>query len=185
MWSSSFCILCNCFDDVRKNIPKNNGWSHRKENTNFPKQRRVRSKNVCWNSALLFSLVVTKKIVLWNSWDLSTWNNTCFLFKCRVTFRLRQTSKATFGTLALYILRLRCVAISKTYKNSFWFLFGNVVFVVLYCMQLFWCFSYKPSEKLWAIWPKGKHKLSKTSLDTFLKYLFELCFAFFFGCNEK
>ena len=57
--------------------------------------------------------------------DLSTWNNTCFLFKRRVTFRLHQTSKATFGTLALYILRLRCLVISNTYKNSFCFLRKN------------------------------------------------------------
>ena len=121
-WSSSFCIVCNCFDDFRTNLPKNNGRSHRKENTNFPKWRWVRSKNVCWNSALLFSLAVTTKIVLRPSWDLSTWNNTCFLLWCRVTFRLHQFSKATFGTLALYILRLRCRVISNTYKNSFCFL---------------------------------------------------------------
>ena len=68
-----------------------------------------------------FSLAVTTKIVLRPSWDLSTWNNTCFLFKCRVTFRLRQFSKATFGTLALYILRLRCLVITNTYKNSSFF----------------------------------------------------------------
>ena len=66
-----------------------------------------------------FSLVVTKKYVSRTSWGLSTWNNTCFLFKCRVTFRLRQFSKATFGALVLYIPRLRCLGISNTYKNSF------------------------------------------------------------------
>ena len=60
------------------------------------------------SAALLFSLVVTKEYVLRTSWGLSSWNNTCFLFKCRVTFRLRQFSKARFGTLALYILRLGC-----------------------------------------------------------------------------
>ena len=38
-----------------------------------------------------------------------------------VTFRLRQFSKARFSTLALYILRLRCLAIPYTYKNSCWF----------------------------------------------------------------
>ena len=92
------------------------------QNRNFPKRRWVRSKNVCLSSAGLVSLVVTKKSVLRTSSDLSTWNNTCFLFKCRVTFRLRQTSKATFGTLARYILRLRCLVLSNTYKNSFCFL---------------------------------------------------------------
>ena len=64
--SSSFCIVCNCFDVFRTNRPKNNGRSHRKENTNFPKWRWVRSKNVCLSSALLFSLVVTKKICFEN-----------------------------------------------------------------------------------------------------------------------
>ena len=131
-WSSSFCIVCNCFDDFRPNLPKTVGRFHRKENTNFPKWRWVRSKNVCFSSALLFSLVVTKKYVLRTSWGLSFWNNTCFLFKCRVTFRLRFFLNDTFGTLAPYILRLRCLLISNTYKNSFCFLsktetFRNVV----------------------------------------------------------
>ena len=62
-----------------------------------------------------------KKAVVRICWDLSTWNNTCFLFKCSVTFWLRYFSNATFGTSALYILRLRCLAIPNTYKNSFWF----------------------------------------------------------------
>ena len=61
-WSSSFCIVCNCFDDFRTNLPKNNGRSQRKENTNSPKWRWVNSKNVCLSSALLFYLVVTGKI---------------------------------------------------------------------------------------------------------------------------
>ena len=121
-WSPSFCIVCNCFDDFRTNLPKNIGRFQRKQNTKFPKWRWVRSKNVCWSYALLFSLVVTKKYVLRTSWGLSTWNYTCFLFKCRVTFPLRQFSKATFGTFDLYILRLRCLGISNTYRNSFCFL---------------------------------------------------------------
>ena len=62
-------------------------------------------------------------------------------------------------------------------------IFGNVVFVVLFCMQLFWWFSYKLSEKYWAISPKRKHQLFKMTLSTFQNCLFELCFAFFFGCN--
>ena len=77
-WSSSFCIVCNCFDDFRTNLPKKNWRSHRKENINFPKRRWVRSKNVCLSSALLFVLVVTENNVLRTSSDLSTWNNTCF-----------------------------------------------------------------------------------------------------------
>ena len=244
--------MCNRFDDFRPNLPKNNGRFQRKENTNFPKRRLVRSKNVCLSSALLFSLAITTKVVLKLSWDLSTWNNTCLLFKCRVTFRLRQFSKATFGTLAVYILRLRCLGISNTYKNNFCFLsktetlqndvvyvpemsfsallgwilcsnaaspfgcdifwtlrsviwlftscvwdvlrcriliktafdfFGKVVFVVLYCVQLFWWFSHKPSEKYWALSPEVKHKISKKTLSTFQNCLFERCSDFFFGCN--
>ena len=113
-WSSSFWIVCNCFDDFRTNRPKSNGRSHRKENTNFAKWHWVRSKNICSSSALLFSLVVTNKYVLRTPWGLSTWNNTCFLFKCRVTFWLQYFSNAMFGTLALYILHLRCLAIPNT-----------------------------------------------------------------------
>ena len=113
-WFSSFCTVCNCFDDFRTNLLKNNGRSHRKEHTNFPKWRWVRSKIVCLSSALLFSLVVIKKSVLRTSWDLSIWNNTCSLSKCRVTFQLRQFSKVRFNILALYILRLRCLMISNT-----------------------------------------------------------------------
>ena len=115
-------IVCICIDDFCTNLPKNNGRFHRKQNTKFPKGGWVRSKNFFLSAALLFSLVVTKKYVLRFSWGLSTWNNTCFLFKCRVTFRLGQFSKARFGTLALYILRLRCLLISNTYKNRSCFL---------------------------------------------------------------
>ena len=120
-WSSWFCIVFNSFDGFPTNFPKNIGRFHQKENTNFPKRRWVRSKNVCLSSALLFSLVVTTKIVLRTPSDLFTWNNTCSLLKCRVTFWLRYISNTTFGTLALYILRLRCLGIPNTYKNSFWF----------------------------------------------------------------
>ena len=60
-WSPSFCIVCNCFDDFRRNLPKNIGQFHRKQNTMFPKRRWVRSKNVCLSSGGLDALVVTKK----------------------------------------------------------------------------------------------------------------------------
>ena len=88
-WSPSFCIVCNCFDDFRTNRLKNNGRFHRKENTNFPKRRSVRSKKVFLSSGGLVALVVTKKAVLRTSSDLSTWKHTYFLFKCRATFWLR------------------------------------------------------------------------------------------------
>ena len=113
-WSSSYCNVCNCFDDFRTNLPKSFGRFRRKKNTNFPKWRWVRSKKVCLSSALLFSLVVTQKHFLRPYWGLSLWNNTWFLFKCRVTLRLRQFSKGRFGIFALYFLRLRCLVISNT-----------------------------------------------------------------------
>ena len=60
-WSPSFYFVCNCFDDFRKNLPKNIGRFHRKQNTKFPKRRLVHSKNIFLSGALLFSLVVTKE----------------------------------------------------------------------------------------------------------------------------
>ena len=68
------------------------------------------------------------------------------LFNGSVRFHLRQLLKGTFGTLVLYTLRLRCLAISNTYEKT--------AFV-------FW----------------AKHKLSKTTLSTIQKALFEACFA--------
>ena len=121
-WSSSLCIVCNCFDDFRTNPPKSFGRFHWKKNTNFPKWRLVRSKKVCLRSALLFSSVVTQNMFWELTFGLCIWNNRCFLFNCRVTFGLRQFSKVRFVTLALYILPLRCLVISNTYKNSFSFL---------------------------------------------------------------
>ena len=60
-----------------------------------------------------------------------------------------------------------------------------MVSVVLFCVQLFWWFSHKPSEKNWAISPKAKHKISEKTLSTFQKCLFEQVSAFFFGCNQR
>ena len=111
---SVLCLFTSCVWDVlwyRILIKK----LFLEQNRNFPKRRWVRSINVFLSSAGLVSLVVTKKNVLRTSWGLSIWNNTCFLFKCRVTFRLRQFAKVRFGTLALHILRLRCLVISNTY----------------------------------------------------------------------
>ena len=182
-WSSSFCIVNNCLDDFCTNLRIFFGQFHRKKNTNFPKLRWERSKKVCLSSALIFSLVVTKKYVLRTSWGLSAWNNTFFLFNCRVTFRLRQFSKAKFGTLALYILGLRCLAIPNTYKNSFRFSFRKrgLRRFVLYAIVLM--FFVRTFQKKWAISPHGKHQLSKTTLSTFQKSLFGLCSVWFYGCN--
>ena len=65
-----------------------------------------------------------------------------FFFKKRITFRLRQFLKATFGLLALYILRLRCLGISNTYKNSFCFLSKTETFQ--------YDVEYVPEKSFWA-----------------------------------
>ena len=106
----------------------------------------------------------------------------------------RSNAESSFGCASSRRLRLvlwlfkSCVWAVLRYrillKTGFDF-FENVVFAVLYFVELFWWFSYKPSESYWAIWPKGKHKLSKTTLSTFQKCLFELRSAFFLGCNWK
>ena len=60
-WSPSFCIVCNCYDDFRTNLPTNIGRFHRKQNRKFTKRLWVRSKNVFLRAALLFSLVITEE----------------------------------------------------------------------------------------------------------------------------
>ena len=112
---------------------------------NFQKDIEYFPKMSFWALLCFFLWFYLKKIVLRTSSDLSTWNNTWFLFKCRVTFWLRYFLNATFGTLALSscvwdVLQYRIIK-----KTAFDF-FGNVVSVVLYFMQVFWWFSYKPSK---------------------------------------
>ena len=164
--------------------PSNLLWAFSpKKNTNFPKWRWVRSKNICLRSALSFSLVVIKKYVLRTSWGLS-FLGTILVYCSNAESRF---ACASFRRLRLVLwLFTSCVwdvVRHRIHKNLIFF--GDVVFVVLYCVQLSWCFSSKPSEKYWSISPKGKHKLSKTTMSTFEKCLFELSFAFFSGCNYK
>ena len=110
------------------------------QNTNFPKRRWVRSKNVCLSSAFLFFFGCNKKNVFRTSSHLSTWNNTCFLFKCRVMLGLRSLSQAAFDN-GFWVVYLRyTVTIVKKSTSSF---FGNVIFVVLDCVHSFWTFLYK------------------------------------------
>ena len=119
-WSSSFCIVCNWFDDFRKNHPKSIGLFHQKESTNFAKRRWVRFKIVFLSSALLFALVVVKKYVLRTSWGLCL-EKYVFFVQMQSQVSAAQFPKVRFGTLALYILRFRCLVMSNTYKNSFCF----------------------------------------------------------------
>ena len=99
-------------------------------------------------------------------------------FACASFWRLRLV-RWLFTSCVWDVLRYRILI--KTAFDSF----GNVVVVVLYCVHLFWWFSHKPSEKYWPISPKAKHQVSKKTLSTFQKCLFERCSAFFFGCNKK
>ena len=152
------------------------------QNRNFPKRRGVRSKNVFSSSGGLDSLVVNEKAVLRTCWDLSTWNNTCFLFNCGVTFRLRYfPPNATFGTLALYILRLRCLAIPNTWKNSFWFFQKRGLRRFVLCAIVLMIFV-QTFRKILDDFTEAKHKTSKKTLSTSQKSLFELWWAWFFGC---
>ena len=69
-WSPSFCVQLFWWFSHK---PSEKDWAiSPKQNTKFPKRRWVRPKIVLLSAALLFSLVVTKKIVLRTSWDLST-----------------------------------------------------------------------------------------------------------------
>ena len=73
-----------------------------------------------------------------------------------------------FSTLAPYILRLRCLVVSNTYKKTAGFdFFGNVVFVVLEVYNRFDGFRTNLFEKLkgWPVPPKPRHKISKISLS--------------------
>ena len=138
-WSSSFWIVCNCFDVFRTNRPKNNGRSHRKENTNFPKWRWVHSKNVCLSSALLFSLVVTKiffKVSLLGTIRVFC-SNAESRFGCAI-FRTLRSVLWLFTSCVWDVSRYRILR----EKIAFDF-FGNVVFVVLDCVRSFWRFLYK------------------------------------------
>ena len=134
-WSPSFCIVCNCFDDFRTNLPKNIGQFHRKQNTKIPKKRWVRSKKL-FRELPQISLLGTIRVFCSNA-------------------------ESSFGCARLRRLRL-----------VLW-LFTSCVWDVL-CYRIL----IKTAFVSWA-----KQKLSKTTLSTFQKCLFELCSAWFFGCN--
>ena len=133
-WSPSFCIVCNCFDDFRTNLPKNIAQFHRKQNTKIAKKRWVRSKK-------LFREIPQISL----------------LGKIRV---FCSNAESSFGCARLRRLRL-----------VLW-LFTSCVWDVL-CYRIL----IKTAFVSWA-----KQKLSKTTLSTFQKCLFELCSAWFLGC---
>ena len=132
--------------------------------------------------------------------------HTCFLFKCRLRFRLRFFSNATFGTLALYILRLKCLAIPNTSKNSFWFFrkrglhrFLLHAIVLLICVQTFpkilgdftetktptfqIDFEYVPKLSVWALLCFLLWWQPKKCFDNFLRSLYLEQYVFLFECR--
>ena len=66
--------------------------------------------------------------------------------------------------------------------------FGNVIFVVLYFVQIFWRFSSKHSEKYWTTSPK-KTQTFQNDVEYVPEMTFfssaQLCSACCFGCNSK
>ena len=145
------------------------------QNRNFPKRRWLRSRNVFLSSARLDSLVVNRKSCFENFLRSLYLEQYVFSFKCRVTFRMRQTSKATFGTLALYILRLRCLVISNTYKNTFCFIskieiFQNDV-------------EYVPEMSFWALLIDSLVVNRKSCFENFLRSLYLEQYVFSFKCR--
>ena len=112
--------LCLFFWRFLYNSLKNVGQCHQNELTFLLKWRWRRPKVFALSCASLVFLVVNEKAVVRIS-RLFFVNYYLFLFDCSVGFCLRYFSKAMFSTLAPYILRLRCLVISNTQKNSFWF----------------------------------------------------------------
>ena len=99
---------------------ENVGQCHQNQLTFLLKWRWGRPKVFALSCASLVSLVVNEKAVVRSS-RLMFVNYYLILSDCSDGFCLRWFSKAMFSTLALYILRLRCLVISNTYKNRFWF----------------------------------------------------------------
>ena len=117
-------------------------------------------------------------------WDLSTRNNMCFLFKLQSHVLAALFFPERYVRyLGSFILRLRCLAIPNTQKNSFWFFwkrglrrFALYAIVLMIFVQTF--------REILGDFTERKHQLFKMTLSTFQNFLFERCSAFFFGCNE-
>ena len=136
-WSPSFCIVCNCFDDFRTSLPKNIGRFHRKQNTKFPKRRRVRSKNVSLSAALLFSLIVKKWF-----WELpqisliGTLRVFCSNAKSRfgcASFRRLRLVLSLFTSCVWDVLRYRIL--KKTAFDFFWETWSPSFCIVCNCFD--------------------------------------------------
>ena len=178
------CVVLYCvqlFWQFSSKPSENIGRFHRKENTNFPKRRLVRSKNVFLSSGRLVALVVTKNYVLRTSWGLSTWKKTCFLFICRVTFGLRWLSKAAFDNGFQVVYLRYTVTIVKKQFFIFWKRglrrFGLCTIFLKLSVQIF--------EKCRPMSPKPINLPLKMKLREAQSLRFELCFACFSSCEWK
>ena len=186
-WKRDLCRVLDCVHSFWRFLYKswkNVGQCHQNQLPFLVKWLWGQPKAFALSCAWLVYLVLNEKRAVRSSRDYCSWINTSFCstavlgFACASFRRLRMVLWL-FTSCVWDVLRYRILR-----KTTFDFL-GNVVFVVLYCVQLFWWFSYKPSENIWAISPKGKHKISRTTLSTFQNCLFELCSAFFVGCKWK
>ena len=114
-----------------------------KTNTKIPKRRSVRSKFVFLNAALLFSLVVTNENCFKNLLRSLYLEQYGFFDQMQTHISAGLVLMAKFGTFALYILRLRCLGISNSNKNSFCFLRKTEIFQK--------DVEYVPERSFWAL----------------------------------
>ena len=160
---------------------KNVGQCHQNQLTFFLKWRWWRPKVFGLSCAWLVSPVVNEK-VLWEVREINVrelipifvrlqcWLLPALVFECCVWY---------FGSLHPAFGMSWDI---EYLKNSFSFFRKRGLRRCVLCAIVLMIFV-QTSEKNWAISPKRKHKLSEMTLSTFQKCLFELCFAFFFGCN--
>ena len=150
-WSPSFCIVCNCFDDFRTNLPKNIGRFQRSKTQNFQKDVKYVPKKSFWALVGLILWLYIKKLF----WELAE-------ISLHETIRVVcSNSESRFG----------CAICPRTLRSVLWLFTACVWDVLGYRILL------KTAFVSWA-----KRKLSKTKLSTFQKSLFELWWAWFFGC---
>ena len=178
---SSFCIVCNCFDDFRTNLPKVIGQFHGKENTNFPKRRCVRSKNVCLISALLFlwlelknlfrevpqiSLLETIRVFCSNA------ESRLGCAGCR-KLRLLMGIKSWIWDMQYQVLKKQFFIFWKRGLHSF----GLCTFFLKVSVQIF--------EKCRPMSPKPNNIPLKMTLRAAQSLRFQLCLACFSSCEWK
>ena len=153
------------------------------QNIKFLRRRWVRSKNVFLSSAGLVSLVVTKKSVLRTYSNLSTWNNTCFLFYCRVTFGLRFFfERCVRYFVSLHPLFEMSCDTEYLEKNSFWF-FLETWSSSFWIVYIFLKVSVQVFEKCRPMSLQPMNLPLKITLRPAQSLRIELCLACFSSCE--